>query len=201
MPEGDVRIFGADTHIPQKHFPLVLGGAAVVAFLAFRSRPSPSGGSGSNTPAAANDSSSLEFARIQQQAATELAQLMAMNKLESQATEYAYKNSPAGQRMCLPLTQYYALDAGTRRSFESRVANGQLLETIGADGICFTPTAQGQAGFMPYVTSKSSSGLFGGSASVTGPAGTVGGTAPMAPSPSLFSIIDSILRTLNQPVF
>jgi hypothetical protein len=210
MPE-DVRIFGADTHIPRKTFPWALGGAALVAFLAFRSRPSQSAnptvaaGIAGNTAQANADS--LEFYRIQQQAATDLAQLMGANKLEMQAQEYQYNlaqsANPASQKMCIPLSTWYGLDNATRQSFQGRVNNGQLVETIGPDGICFTPTQQGLMGYMPYVRTSSKQGLFGGSYSVTGPANATAGTsaAPQAPSPSIFAFLESILRAFNQPIF
>lgn len=207
MPEGDVRILGADTHIPRKNAPWLLGGAALVTILALRSRGSSASGSSvaqdTSGAASQNAADSLEFYRIQQQASSELAQLMASNKLESQAMEYAYKQSAAGQRMCIPSGQYYSLDNATRKSLQNRVANGQLLETVGPDGICFTPTAAGQAGYMPYVKTTSKSGLFGGSYSQVGPAGTATGPgiSNTAPQPSIFGLIDAILRAFNQPIF
>lgn len=202
MPEGDVRILGADTHISKSKFPFVLGGAALVAFLAFRRPSGNSPAAVSNTPAGGGGSDTgLEFYKLQAEAASDLAHLMAMNKLESQAQEYAFKQTPASQRMCIPLTSYYNLDKATRASFENRVKNGQLIETIGPDGICFTPTQEGQMGYMPYTTVKSKQGLFGGSTSVTGPANATAGINPTAPPPSIFTLIDSIIRAFNQPIF
>src|SRR6266545_4929612 len=140
----DVRILGADTHIPRKNAPWLLGGAALVAFLALRSKASAAPASGSSVASSAVDTGAqtdLEFVRIQQQAASELAQLTAANKLESQAMEYAYRQSGAGQRMCIPSGQYYSLDAATRKSLQNRVANGQsekwrfvLTRTNGTSG-------------------------------------------------------------------
>ncbi|SRR6266498_4635677 len=201
----DVRILGADTHIPRKNAPWLLGGAALVAFLALRSKASAAPASGSSVASSAVDTGAqtdLEFFRIQQQAASELAQLTAANKLESQAMEYAYRQSGAGQRMCIPSGQYYSLDAATRKSLQNRVANGQLIETVGPDGICFTPTSAGITGYMPYTTTKSKAGLFGGSYSQTGPANATGpGIGTTAPQPTIFSLIEAILRAFNQPGF
>lgn len=210
MPEGDVRIFGADTHVSKKSFPWVLGGAAIVTVLALRSRAAPSSGPSVDSSladaAAANQAANIEFARLQIQSQSELAQLMAANKLEAQAQENAFQimkaSTPGAQRSCISLQQWSFLDAATKKSFQNRVANGQLIESLGPDGVCFTPTAAGAMGHMPYTTTKSKQGLFGGSTSVTGPANPTSGSSPqMAPQPGIFGFLESIIRAFNQPIF
>ena len=204
MPEGDVRILGADTHVSKSRFPWLLGGAAIVTFFALRSRPQ-GGTPGAALASGANDAAAqtdLEFYRIQQQSASELSQLMASNKLESQAMDYSFRQSQAGQRMCIPTGQYYSLDNATRKTLQNRVTNGQLVETVGPDGICFTPTAAGSTGYMPYSKTSSKSGLFGGSFSSTGPTTATGpGISNTAPQPGIFGLIEAILRAFNQPGF
>jgi hypothetical protein len=209
MAEGDVRLFGADTGVSRRQFPWLAGGAAIVVLLALRSRPQASGGptlsQGINEAAINSQDTSLEFFRIQQQAATELAQLMASNKLEMQAQEYNFElqkaQLPGAQRMCIPYAQWNFLDQGTKNSLRNRVANGQLLESVGPDGICFTPTAAGAAGYMPYSRTKTKSGLFGGSFETVGPANAGSSYNPGAPPPTIFGFIESLLRAFNQPIF
>lgn len=201
----DVRIFGADTHVPKRTFPWLLGGAAVVAFLALRSKSASPSSSASTTQdlsalQSANNQSSLEFFQAQQQAQYELAQLTAANKLEIQAQQNTYNQTGAGQRMCIPLSTWYNLAPSDRAQFSQRVNNGQLLETLGPDGICFTPTAAGSAGYMPYTRTSSKQGLFGGSYSTVGPANAGASYAPMAPPPSIFGFLESIFRAFNQPI-
>lgn len=203
----DIRLFGADTHVPKKGFPWLLGAAGVVAVLALRSRPKSSAPASQDLASIQSaNQDSAEFYKIQAQASYDLAQLTAANKLEMQAQENQYKiamaSNPASQKMCIPLSTWYGLDAATRKSFQGRVNNGQLVETIGPDGICFTPTQQGVMGYMPYTTTTSKQGLFGGSYSVTGPAQPTAGNsaAPNAPPPSIFSFLESIIRAFNQPI-
>lgn len=203
MPD-DVRLFGADTHVPKKTFPWLLGGAAVVAFLALRSKPAggqgPSLAQGISDAAVQSDSASLEFYKAQQEAAFELSQLTASNKLEAQAQSNAYAQTGAGQRMCIPLATWYRLGAADRTQFTQRVNNGQLIESIGPDGICFTPTSAGISGYMPYTKVTQKQGLFGGSYSVTGPANAGASYAPTGSiQPTIFDFLESILRAFNQP--
>jgi len=203
MPD-DVRLFGADTHVPKKTFPWLLGGAAIVTVLALRSKSAqgqgPSLAQGIADAGTQSNQASLEFYMAQQQAAYELAQLTASNKLESQAAENSYSQTGAGQRMCIPLSTWYNLAASDRQQFSQRVNNGQLIESIGPDGICFTPTNAGIQGYMPYTKTTSKQGLFSGSYSVVGPANAASSYGGMAPPPSLFGFLEAILRAFNQPL-
>jgi len=159
MPEGDIRVLGADTHIDRKYLPVLLLGGAAVLYLSFRSRPAPS----STAPtvdqslasnASANNSYALEFYQAQQQAAYEIMQLTAANALQQQQMNQSYQlaagMTPGLLQQCISLTNWYALAADIRQSLQSQVANGTLYQTVGPGGsICFSPTQRGLAGAPP----------------------------------------------------
>ncbi len=206
MPEGDVHILGADTHISKKRAPLLLAGGAIVVFLALRSRAAaPAAGPTVDSSLAGarqqNNAFALEFYQAQTQAQFELAQLMASNSIQQQQLNQGYQLAaginPGLLQQCIPLAQWYNLGSDIRDSLSNQVRNGQLFQSIGINGVCFAPTQMGISGHAPFVTAKSSRGLFSSGSSVTGPAGSVPGTPPPAGDPGLLGIFDTILRLLG----
>jgi len=205
MPEGDVHILGADTHIPRKYAPWALGGAAIVAFLALRSRASsqqqPTVDQSLAQAQASGNSYALEFYQAQAQARQEIAQLTASNAIEKQQLDQAYQLqaglNPGLLAQTIPFNQWYSLGNDVRQSILNQVANGQLYETVGPNGYTFGPTQAGVSGHAPLVTARSSRGLFSASSTVTGPSGAVPITPPPTGDPGLIGIFDVILALLG----
>lgn len=205
MPEGDLRILGADTHLPKRTAPLVIAGGLVLAYLIFRGRSQqtamPTVDQAAAQAVQQNNAYALEFYQAQQQAAYQIQQLTAMNALEQQQLNQQYQLSaglnPGLLAQTIPWNDFYNLPADVRNSLQSQVNNGQLFQTASASGVTFGPTQMGIQGHPYLVTARSSSGLFGGSSSVTGPAGSVPGTPPVAPDPGLFGIVDAITSLLQ----
>jgi hypothetical protein len=192
----DIRLLGADTHIPRRNLPIFLVGGAALLFVLFRGRQaaptsSPTVDQQLAGNLAQNDQTSLEFYQIQQQAQQQLAQLMSANMLQQQQMNQAYMLSaglnPGLLQQCIPFQQWYNLQSDVRGNLTDQVRNGQLFQTIGANGICFGPTSAGIAGHQPYATARSSTGLFSSSSSITGP--NVG-QPPTTGQPAIGGIFD-----------
>ncbi len=207
MPEGDVHILGSDTHISKKRAPFLLAGGAIVLFLALRSRASagPSGptvGAQLASNQQQNNAFALEFYQAQAQAQFELAQLMSSNAIQQQQLNQSYQLAaginPGLLQQCIPLGQWYNLAKDVRNSLQSQTNNGQLFQSIGPNGICFAPTQMGVSGHAPFVTARSSQGLFSSGSSVSGPAGSVPGTPPPTQDPGLVGLIDTLLSVLGE---
>jgi hypothetical protein len=203
----DIRILGADTHIPRKNLPLVLlGGAAVAAFVFLRPRMRIQTGPTVDQTLAGNaqaaDQTGLEFAQLQAQTADQQAQLMASTAIQQQQLNEAYQLSagmnPGLLQQCIPLVDWYNTAADVRKNLTDQVRNGQLFQTIGPSGICFGPSQAGIAGHPPYVTARSSTGLFGASSSITGPAGSVGSQPPTTGQPGISGLINTLLYILGE---
>ncbi len=190
MADGDVHILGADTRVPRRYTPALVVGGLLVAYYIFRGRAMAAGTAASSVPAAGTDQTYLELQQSMQMAQLELAQLTAMTAIESQQLQEAFMlqagMNPGLLQNCIPYINWYNLDNAARSSLQQQVNNGQLYMTPTASGFCFGPTQMGIAGHPPLVTSRTSSGLFGGSASTQG---YPGGTTAPAPSPSTLAQI------------
>lgn len=202
--EGGVRILGADTHIPRKYAPWMVGGAAIVAYLALKGRNSGQQRSQPTVDTAIaqaqqqDNAFALEFYQAQTQAAYQIAQLTQSNALEKQQLDQAYQLqaglNPGLLAQTIPWAQWAGLTNDVKQSLLNQVNNGQLFMTQGANGITFGPTQQGIQGHPPLVTAKSSKGLFSSSSSVTGPAGSIPSQPPPTQDPGLFGVIDNLLN-------
>jgi hypothetical protein len=153
---------------------LVGVGALVLVILMRRGGGSSPGFVQSFTPP--DRSADIELASIAAQSSRDLFSLNAGNLIEQQRIQSEQKlalaNSPESQKTCIPWAKWWGLSSFDVKQFTSQAANGKILLTPSAEGMCIVPTYTGLRGAEPNVVTKESVGLLKSSKSIIGPGGS-----------------------------
>jgi hypothetical protein len=144
---AELEILGAHTGL-QRGDPktwLIIGGSALALLLIFRRKPggaapTASGGGG------ISGSQQLEFARLAQQAQSDMARLTSTNNLRLSEIQL---QSPMALSTEVPFSAFDRLSKGVRDLLLGQVRGGEAVVTPTRTGLRFTPTGQGIAGHQP----------------------------------------------------